>query len=474
MRYLYLIHRWLGIAFCLLFAMWFATGMVMHFVAFPTLTADERFAGMTPIATAQVHVSPEQARKTASAASIAQVRLAMRGERPQYVFVQDSGLAAIYADSGEIAPPAVRDEALRLALQHAHLRGLNVPRADYAELATHDQWTVPNGLDPFRPLHRIRLHDDAGTELYVSAVTGEVVRDTTRFERGWNYAGAVVHWIYPTALRKHWAAWDSTVWWLSLTALAGAVTGLIVGVARARWNHAAGLSPYRGMHYWHHMLGLVCAVFVLTYIFSGWLSMDHGRLFSKNAADPQEIAGLAGGTFETARFGAVPLGQLQGAKEIEFALLGGQPYLRARFDAEKQLIVDRQRNAVAHFAPAAVTAAARPLLSGQCGTAETVAADDAYYVAPSGHNAPLYRLRCADARHTWIHVDSASGQVIEQVDDSRRWYRWLYSALHTFDMPWLVAHPPLRTLLIVSLCLGGLLFSLTGVVIGWRRLKPRQ
>lgn len=468
MRSLIFIHRWLGIAFCLLFAMWFATGLVMHFVAFPALTADERFAGMAPIATDQVRVSPEQARQ---ATAVAQARLVMRGERPQYVFEQEAGIATVYADSGETAPPAAAGEALRLALQHARLRGLDASRADYAALAAHDQWTVPNGLDPYRPLHCIRLHDAAGTELYVSAITGEVVRDTTRFERGWNYAGAVVHWIYPTALRKHWAAWDSTVWWLSLTALVGAVTGLIVGVARARWGNAARLSPYRGMHYWHHVLGLACAVFVLTYIFSGWLSMDHGRLFSKNAASPPEIAALAGGTFETARFGELPLGQLQGAKEVEFVLLGGQPSLRARFDAETQRIVGGQGDAVAHFSPSAVTAAARPLLSGQCGAAETVRPDDAYYAAPNGRNAPLYRLRCADARHPWFHVDGSTGQIIEKVDDSRRRYRWLYSALHTFDMPWLVAHPSLRTLLVVALCLGGLLFSLTGIVIGWRRLR---
>jgi hypothetical protein len=42
-------HRWLGIAFCLLFAMWFASGIVMHFVPFPSLTEAERFAGLTPV-----------------------------------------------------------------------------------------------------------------------------------------------------------------------------------------------------------------------------------------------------------------------------------------------------------------------------------------------------------------------------------------------------------------------------------------
>jgi hypothetical protein len=38
------------------------------------------------------------------------------------------------------------------------------------------------------------------------------------------------------------------------------------------------------------------------------------------------------------------------------------------------------------------------------------------------------------------------------------------------DAPALVARPRLRTALIVMLCAFGLVFSLTGVVIGWRRL----
>jgi hypothetical protein len=36
MRFLATLHRWWGVAFCLLFGMWFASGIVMHFVPFPT------------------------------------------------------------------------------------------------------------------------------------------------------------------------------------------------------------------------------------------------------------------------------------------------------------------------------------------------------------------------------------------------------------------------------------------------------
>jgi hypothetical protein len=44
MRFLAIGHRWWGVAFCLLFTMWFASGIVMHFVPFP----ERRERAITP------------------------------------------------------------------------------------------------------------------------------------------------------------------------------------------------------------------------------------------------------------------------------------------------------------------------------------------------------------------------------------------------------------------------------------------
>jgi hypothetical protein len=95
-----------------------------------------------------------------------------------------------------------------------------------------DQWTVSAGLDPFRPLHRLAVRDAAGTELYVSARSGEVVRDTGRTERRLNYAGAVTHWIYPAWLRRHTAVWRNTLRVLSGIALLIPLTGLLLAIRR--------------------------------------------------------------------------------------------------------------------------------------------------------------------------------------------------------------------------------------------------
>ncbi|AEI77115.1 hypothetical protein CNE_1c17750 [Cupriavidus necator N-1] len=59
------------------------------------------------------------------------------------------------------------------------------------ETIERDQWTVPNGLNAWRPLHRIAVDDGRGTELYVSAKIGEIMRHTHRAERFWNWLGSV-------------------------------------------------------------------------------------------------------------------------------------------------------------------------------------------------------------------------------------------------------------------------------------------
>lgn len=198
MRILAILHRWWGIALCLLFAMWFASGIVMHFVPYPART--------------------------------------------------------------ETPYPA----------------SIDVSRAS-AGIIDYDQWTVAGNYDHDRPLKRITLHDDAGTEIYICLASGTVVLTTTRNQRMVNYAGSIPHWLYATELRHHKRAWTALMWWLSLIATIGAAFGAILGLQRL-----SEATPCKGLHRWHHMSGLIVAPFLLTWIFSGFLSMDDGTLFGNS------------------------------------------------------------------------------------------------------------------------------------------------------------------------------------------------
>lgn len=515
---LILIHRWLGVAFCLLFAMWFASGMVMHFVPFPALSEDERVAGLSPFGSQDIAVSPQAVMRSLGERSVRRLRLAAADGTVVYVAQLDNdSLVALDAKTGQTL---VVDEAFALDRARAHWRAslrpqvqakeqastatgsaahsrapsLDQPAARVVALQAYDQWTVPNGYDAHRPLYRVALADAARTELYVSSVSGEIVLDTTGAQRAWNWVGSVLHWIYPTVLRQQWLVWDRTVWWLSLAAMIGALTGTVLGILRLRprlrlrlerspISHCreadskrlvAPRSPYLGWMKWHHLLGLGCALFVLTWIFSGWLSMDHGRLFSRGTPTGDERMRIAGRALTsndlpdqlapgTADVLVSPL------RELEWFAFAGQIMLRVvDHNGARFVHADSQRSSWLTDAQMAVAARA---LSDAC-VAAPLPARDPYPARSISAGAPVYRAVCGDV---WFHIDGADGRLIEKLDPSRRAYRWAFQALHTLDFPGLAERPVLRSGLIVLLCGAGLVFSLTAVVIGGRRLirSPR-
>jgi hypothetical protein len=77
-------------------------------------------------------------------------------------------------------------------------------------------------------------------------------------------------------------------------------------------------------------------------------------------------------------------------------------------------------------------------------------------------------LICGD---DWFDIDAANGVLLDKLDGSRRVYRRLFGGPHRLDFPVLAGYPALHTYLLVALCGCGFTFSLTGVVIGWRRLR---
>ncbi|MGX4805678.1 PepSY domain-containing protein [Bradyrhizobium guangdongense] len=468
-----LLHRWLGIAFCLLFAMWFASGIVMHFVPFPSLTEAERFAGLAPLERGEAIIAVGEAVVASGILDATRVRLIQRGDGPVYVVSGPSRTRAIHASDGTDASVQSAEVALAIAQDHARRRGLDAIHAGFLERADDDQWSVPNSFDRHRPLFRIALGNAVRTEIYVSSRTGEIVLDTTRFERGWNLAGSVLHWIYPTVLRQDWALWDRVVWTVSLLALIAAVLGAVLGIVRIRQRGGLIGSPYRGWHALHHIIGLGSTVFVLTWIFSGWLSVDHGRLFSRGQLTPAE-AGVTNAVPDWRR--APPLNEPSlsiAVREVEWLAFSGSVYRRDRTGVDSQTLTkasesarDRQMMFLDEQDVLGLTARLR----AGCNAASVVAGNDDYPARSSVPGAPVYRSRCDDV---WYDIDAADGSVLQRLDASRRAYRWFYSALHMLDFPALTAHPRLRDVLIVGLCALGLVFSITGIVIGWRRLHSK-
>ncbi|WLW63061.1 PepSY-associated TM helix domain-containing protein [Achromobacter aegrifaciens] len=484
-RWLYLIHRWAGIVLCLFFAMWFISGVVMMYVGYPKLTPQERLAHLPALDSAAITVTPAQALAAAGAKDAAgMVLAAARGGAPVYVIPGEARRAPRMVDaaSGALLPPA--DAATALATAQAWSGGQHAAR--YLGTVDEDAYTHSRALGPDRPLHRVDLDDPAHTRLYISSATGMVVLDATRAERIWNYAGAWIHWLYPFRGNALDGWWHNIVVWLSVAGVLLALTGTVVGILRWRFSrpYASGSrSPYReNMMRWHHLSGLLFAVITITWIFSGLMSMNPWKLFS-TGAPPLAQAAYAGAPGDTLAAPGELIAALPAApRELRWARADGQDVVLARSAAGAPLVLSAG-NAQPHaFDPAALRAAAARLVPGaRLASAETLQAYDFYYYARDEHAMlghvekplPVWRLAYDDPQATWVYLDPRTGQIVSRQDSSARTSRWLFAFLHSWDWTGLLARRPLWDVLLVFLSLGGAALSLTGAVIGWRRLGKK-
>ena len=474
---LVVLHRWLGVALCLFMTAWFVSGIILIYVPFPSLPVAERVANRADIPLAEVRVTPADAIATLDEASILDgLRLIARGGRPVYVVHRRRGpAAAVWADDGTVATVRDAHEAATIAAAFSKtaVRAVEGP-------FDVDQWVVHQAFDEARPFFRVALDDSSGTHVYVSQRSGEVVQRTRRRERVWNYFGAVVHWIYPSVLRRHWAAWDQVVWWLALAGVVVSISGIWLGIDRMRLAVRAKtgrLFLYRGWMRWHHMLGVFAGLFVFTWMLSGWLSMDHGRLLSVPTPRSEQIDRLRGLSLVDAarRFDLGFIRDVARSRELGIVAFGGRAWLLRRTsngtslyspDAVSPTGVSRLPDTVIAAAVANVWRD-RDILSVQ-----DVAPQDTYtQLRNSRLPESAVRLILDDRASTWVHVDAATGRILSIMDRSRRLNRWLFNGLHSLDFPGFTERRPLWDIVILALLTLGLGFSVTGVYIGYKRLR---
>ena len=473
-RWLYILHRWIGIVTCLFCAVWFFSGVVMMYVPYPGLTERDRMAFSQDIDWGQIAVSPDAALKAAGAKAFpAQFRLSMLQGRPVYRLNDGKARVTVSAVDGEVVGPVGAASALGI------VRRLR-PEAVHARVKTlvHDQWTVAQGFDPHRPLHKVSLHDPAGTQLYVSSRTGEVVTDTTATERFWNWLGSVPHWIYPTVLRQFGEAWRQVIMWTSGPALIGCVMGIWVGILRLRVKrrYAQGrVSPYRGWMKWHHIAGLIAGLTLTTWMFSGWLSVNPFHWFEREAASPAAAAAYAGHDLAPVFAGdAAPLRAIdaRGVREARLYWFDGRPLLALERPDLSESVVDARSGQPVSLSEVEIFAAAARTAPGSAMTIRErlTGEDDYWYSHQNERRLPVLRAGFDDAAGTWLHIDPTTGEILGSTSASGRLYRWLFNALHDFDLRFLLHHRPVWDILLWALSVGGMIISISGVVIGWRRL----
>jgi len=467
-------HRWLGIVSGVLFVIWFVSGVVMMYARMPELATSERLARLTAINPATLRVMPPPEPN----GELTRLVLSTLEGRP-IARVSASGQTQIFfADTGDAVPPVDAEQAQRIARSFAG--GTHLVRYD-GRLTDADQWSF--GVRGRMPLHRVAVDDDAATRLYVTESSGEVVLKTTKSGRFWGGAGAVLHWLYFTPLRRQSALWNETIVWLSIAGTVMCLAGMAWGLWRLaprrgyRLQREQHWSPYAGWMRWHHYAGLIFGVVTTTWIFSGLLSMDPWNWHPSTAPTRDQRSRVSGGPMVA---GDLTLAKTRRAieafmpnlpKEVEIVRFRSHYYAVA---AAGIVSFDEPQFGARDQLPADLVVGAANVAMDQVpidGVSWMDEYDNYYYDRDRQLSLPVLRVRYADPQHTWLYFDPKHGSIARKEERLTRINRWLYHGLHSLDFPFLYYRRPLWDAVVIALSLGGIVLSATTLSASWRRVR---
>jgi hypothetical protein len=471
-RTLVLLHRYLGVAIGALILVWFASGIVMLYVPYPSLSGKERVAMLEPIAWAGCCRNPsdpipaDQPIDRAEVETIAGV-LALRLTLP--------GRAGTLVSIDAAVPEVPLDLAHARATAAAAAQRLGVAPSEPStdETIARDQWTVSGEYDADRPLFRFTFGDREHTQIYVSSRNGRVVLRTTARQRFWNWLGAVPHWLYPTILRSHPRVWSQVVVWTSLVGVFLTAIGLYLGVVQYKLRGKRLMSPYAGVWNWHHSLGLLFGLFTLTWVGSGLISMNPwGLLEGGPGVGPAPQARSV--TWDEVRTSLVEMARspaLPNIVNLAMAPLSGDLFWIATTQDGAKVRVDADGQ-VRSMSPADLQVAAQHAAGSVGVTSATLLRhEDAYYYGRREPVVlPVLRVILNDPDHTRLYLDPLSGGLLGQIDSDGRWQRWLFDGLHRLDFSPMLRASITWSAVVVLLLAGGLGLSATGTYLAVRRV----
>ncbi len=481
MQKLLFVHRWGGVALALFMALWFGSGLLIILTGSPAADRAAQLAHAEQLAPQGAWLDAAQAwaRSGVKGELPGEARLVRAGDTVYWLFRTVSGEAvALDATTGARhefdAAQAVKIAEAWLAAPGESENQANVVALDLGEAPAFVRNS--QGLGPF---HRLAVEDGNGTEIIVSARSGEVLAAATAFSRGLYYASS---WIHNFHFLDFLGETRRTVLaWAGGFAFVAGLTGLIVGWIRWRpgfWGHptysGGRRQPYRlkslAIHFW---AGLIGGTFATLWAFSGVMTTNPLGFFSPANASAKELAAFIG------KPGATPPLHLKdsatgGLAEIVWRRLGNRVVVYGLTPEGVKLALDGNE---AQFDREALLDAALRLAGDRAIAAFGEIDDyDSYYYRNRRQTAldrplPVMRVDLADKPGSRLYIDSADGRLLLKQDSSRRAYRWLYQAIHHWDFGWLGAYRPLWYAWMLTIVSLGLTLAVTAATLAWRRLN---
>ncbi len=432
----------LDIPVVVLFVLWTATGL-LTLLAGTAAASDPALSQMRRVAVdvSRITIGPSEALARAALDSPpADARLLTVLERPAYRF----GDTTIFADSGERLATVEQDTTRAVAARFA---GVGLDSVGPIEVVdSPDRWTT--GQARWLPLHRFRIDDDEGTEVYVSPQIADIVAVTSAHQRRLAWIGDLPHRLgfAPLAVRPGLKV--AIVTGLCALMCVGAIAGAVRLLSDPRRRTAVRTVT----------ILIVTSVTVL-WAASGWLLTVAEAPSSGGVVLPQYA--LSGRPVDARALVVIDLQRLPLAtgdrpiREIEFLRIQDAPFLIVTLAAsnngddggdagrrsvgrasDRLLIVAETMTArrVPFTSDSIRTRLAVSLPDVPIDGIEMLDASDGYYSPDTRDSAlPVTRVRFGDPSATWVYVDPSTSAIVDRASRSDRIRSWA-GALHRLDV----------------------------------------
>jgi hypothetical protein len=251
--------------------------------------------------------------------------------------------------------------------------------------------------------------------------------------------------------------------------------------------------PHLGWKRWHYWLGAIFGLVTFTWILSGFFTMNPSNSPGPDPSDAQAKT-FAGGALDPSQFALSPAQALTSfvnclqPVELELITFQGKPYYLAKDSHGFSRLLSATtgfQGCIRDLAEPELLAASRRVVENSPIEDSTLlTAYDTYYYNDPTYSRPLpvFRVRFRDPHQTWLYINPRAGRIQAVYTEQARLQRWLYEGLHDLHFPMLFRHPTSWRLTIIVLCFGGLVLSLTSIILAQayvrkiiqKRLRKRQ
>lgn len=467
------LHRYLGIILSLVIVLWCASGIIMMYQQYPTLTSDEEISSLPTLSFTNCCVNLNEIDLSYD---IDYVEIEMLSGSPVMRVSSYYDNYTIDLIEGSFVNEVSNEETVDVVTTFLNNNNLEYNESNItSEVIYSDQWTIFGTPISNPPYIKYKINNKEGTHLYISLITGQLAQVTDRRERIWATLGPVIHWIYPKIIRDNAKLWSNTIIVLTVLSAFLCFFGIYIAFKRIKLVSAININRFKNINYIHHLSGLFIGFLMLSWIISGFLSINpfgilESRSFhqeyylnSESGLNKENISTL----IKSIKENDLP----KNTVKIYLSKINNNPYaLTISDDLERnRLNIETLEKFDLQIDDLKLVATSIKNNINIENQGWLLNEDYFYYSHHNDRQFPVYKIEYSDGEIIYLDYQTAKINLI--VDHNRKMYRWLFSGLHRFDFFKDIRRRPIWDIIMLPIQISLLLFAFTGIILAIKSFR---